>query len=381
MAVVEEIETTTHEASNWHVPDRYLSTLHRVSDSLASTLELAEILQISIEAIVDLLALDTGAIYTLEQGELYLGATTPPLPPGFPDAFRTAHLEDHPHINEASLARAPVYLEDARSAPLSPAEKVIVEARGLISILYYPLVLKDAVIGVFIVGTTTDVRRFGGSEIDLCYVLCGQVSLALANAQLHRRSQQSLVDLARAYDATLEGWSHLLDLRDCATDEHTKRVTALTVALAERMRVPESQMGDLTRGALLHDIGKMAISDRILQKPGPLSEHEWAVMKTHPQVAYDVLSRIEYLSPALDIPYAHHEKWDGTGYPRGLSGEDIPRAARLFSVVDVFDALTSDRPYRRAWKVEEAVRHIRESAGGHFDPAAVQAFLSLLGEP
>lgn len=342
-------------------------------------MELSEVLQIAIESVTDLLEIDTGAIYTLENETLILGATTPPLPPQFPDELRLARLIDHPHINKAVETKAPIYLGDARHETLSPAEKVIVDSRGLISILYFPLLLKDAVIGVFIVGTTDKPRQFTPSEIDLAYVLSFEVSLAVANAQLYEKAQQSIVDISQAYDATLEGWSRMLDLRDQVTEEHTHRVTELTVALAKKMGLPESDLGHVRRGALLHDIGKMGIPDSILQKPGPLNDTEWAIMQTHPEKAYKVLSRIHYLLPAVDIPYCHHEKWDGTGYPRRLKGEEIPLSARIFAVVDVYDALTSDRPYRKAWEKEKALAYIREQSGRHFFPEAVKEFCRMVG--
>src|SRR5690606_33335284 len=161
---------------------------------------------------------------------------------------------------------------------------------------------------------------------------------------------------------------------------HSRPGTDLTVALARRAGVSEQDLVHVRRGALLHDIGKMGIPDRILLKPGKLDDQEWQEIRKHPKIAYDLLAGIEFLRPALDIPYCHHERWDGTGYPRGLSGEQIPFAARLFAVVDVYDALTSDRPYRKAKENNVALEYVREQSGTHFDPAAVEAFTSLLDE-
>jgi putative nucleotidyltransferase with HDIG domain len=372
-------EPDTYEELTTRIPAKELSTLLKVSSSLASTMELAEVLQIAIESVTDLLTLGTGAIYTLDHETLILGATTPPLPPQFPEELRLANLGDHPHIKKAVSTKTPVYIQDARQESLSPAEQVIVDSRGLISILYFPLLLKDAAIGIFIVGTTDQPRQFTASEINLCYVLSFEVSLAIANAKLYEKAQQSIVDISRAYDATLEGWSRMLDLRDQVTEEHTHRVTELTVALAKEMGFPESGLGHIRRGALLHDIGKMGIPDSILQKPGPLTDTEWAIMQTHPEKAFQVISRIDYLLPAVDIPYCHHEKWDGTGYPRKLKGEEIPLSARIFAVVDVYDALTSDRPYRKAWEKDKVLAYIREQAGQHFFPDAVRAFCEMVG--
>lgn len=169
-------------------------------------------------------------------------------------------------------------------------------------------------------------------------------------------------------------------MRDHVTDEHTHRVADLTVALAARMGIPASELALIRRGALLHDIGKMALPDAILQKPEPLSAKEMEIMKTHPEKAFQILSQIDYLLPAIEIPYCHHERWDGTGYPRRLTGEEIPLAARIFAVVDVYDALTSDRPYRKGWTKEQALAYLREQSGKHFFPEAVEAFAKLVEE-
>jgi len=362
------------------IPANELSTMLSISSALASTLDLTEVLQIAIESAVEVVDLDTGAIYVLEGKNLYLGATTPPLPAQFPEELRLARLDDHPHLKQSITNQAPVYLDDARISSLSPAEKIIVDSRNLVSILYFPLVLKEISIGAFIVGTINNPRQFSDKEIDLCNILAYQVSLAVANAQLYTKAQQAIVDLTQAYDATLEGWSRILDMRDHVTDEHTHRVADLTVALACKMGIPEAELGDIRRGALLHDIGKMGIPDAILQKPAALTADEWEIMKTHPELAYEFLSHIEYLAPSLDIPLCHHEKWDGTGYPRKLQGNEIPLAARIFTVVDVYDALTSDRPYRKAWKKEDALAFIREQSGKHFFPDVVRAFMDLLNE-
>jgi PAS domain S-box-containing protein len=192
------------------------------------------------------------------------------------------------------------------------------------------------------------------------------------------RDLQSLnAELERSYDETLYGWISALDLRDRETEGHSWRVTELTVQLARHMGIPEHDIVHLRRGALLHDIGKMGLPDAVVLKPGPLTEQEWAVMRLHPQYAYDWLSSIEFLRPALDIPYCHHEKWDGSGYPHNLQGEQIPLAARMFAVVDVWDALRSDRPYRPALPESSTRRYIISQSGLHFDPAVVEAFMSM----
>jgi PAS domain S-box-containing protein len=189
--------------------------------------------------------------------------------------------------------------------------------------------------------------------------------------------QHAHTDLAEAYEATIEGWSHVLDLRDKETEGHTQRVTEITVRLARALGVPEDQIIHIRRGALLHDIGKMAIPDNILQKPGPLTEDEWKEMRLHPEYAQKMLSPIIYLRSAIDIPYCHHERWDGSGYPRGLKGLEIPLSARIFTIVDVWDALLSNRPYRRGCTEESVLEYLRKHSGASFDPQLVDAFLDL----
>jgi putative nucleotidyltransferase with HDIG domain len=184
-------------------------------------------------------------------------------------------------------------------------------------------------------------------------------------------------ELNKAYEQTIEGWSRALDLRDKETEGHSQRVTEVTLQLARAAGINETELLDVRRGALLHDIGKMGVPDCILLKPDKLTEEEWGVVRQHPNFGYKLLSPIDYLRNALDIPYCHHEKWDGTGYPRGLKGEQIPLAARLFAVADVWDALRYDRPYRKGWSDEKVREHIKSLAGTHFDPKAVELFLSI----
>lgn len=221
--------------------------------------------------------------------------------------------------------------------------------------------------------------RVNAEWYDFLETLAHQTAIAIDNAQLFEGLQRSNAELRLAYDATIEGWSRALDLRDKETEGHTQRVTGITLRLAQAAGINEDKLIHMRRGALLHDIGKMGIPDSILLKPDVLTETEWAVMRQHPTYAYELLSPIAHLHPALDIPYCHHEKWDGSGYPRGLKGEEIPLAARLFTVVDVWDALRSDRPYRPAWPEDKVRAYIRAQAGKHFDPKTVDLFLQMIG--
>ncbi len=191
--------------------------------------------------------------------------------------------------------------------------------------------------------------------------------------------QQSHRDLIETYDNTLRGWSKATGLRDNETELHTRNVVDLTMRMATKLGYKDEQLTHVYRGALLHDVGKIGISDSILKKPGKLTAEEQVEMQKHPQLAYDLLFPIEYLHPALDIPHYHHEKWDGSGYPKGLKGEEIPEIARIFAIVDVWDAMTSDRVYRKGMPQDEVVQYIRDNRGVHFDPKVVDTFLSLIG--
>ena len=211
-------------------------------------------------------------------------------------------------------------------------------------------------------------------------MLAGRAAIAIDNTSLFNVLQKSIIELRLAYNTTLEGWARALELRDMETVGHSRRVVELTTKLAARMGMDSSLMDHIRRGALLHDIGKMGIPDAILNKSSPLTDEEWKVMKQHPIYAYDMLKEIIFLKPALDIPYSHHERWDGTGYPLGMHGEAIPWAARIFAVVDVYDALTTDRPYRKAWPKEKVINYIRKQSNTHFDPQIVDAFIEMVTE-
>jgi putative nucleotidyltransferase with HDIG domain len=209
-------------------------------------------------------------------------------------------------------------------------------------------------------------------------VLASQAAIAIDNSQLLLGLQRSNMDIIMAYDATIEGWSHAMDLRDKETEGHTQRVTTMTLKLARAMGIHEADIIHIQRGGLLHDIGKLGVPDNILLKEGELTKEEWEIMRQHPTFAFNMLAPIAYLKNAIDIPYCHHEKWDGTGYPRGLKGEEIPLSARIFAIADVWDALTSDRPYRKAWSKERTIEYIKEQSGKQFDPQVVETLLKII---
>jgi HD-GYP domain-containing protein (c-di-GMP phosphodiesterase class II) len=257
-----------------------------------------------------------------------------------------------------------------------PDRAGLIEAEGFAAYFIAPLIAKGELLGALEIYHRAPIVM-KTEWLKFLETLAGQTAIAIDNATLFANLQRSHEDLTEAYDTTLEGWSTALDLRDKETEGHTQRVTKMTVRLAEQMGVGPGALVHIRRGALLHDIGKMGIPDSILLKPGELTEDERALIRQHPVFAYQMLSPIEFLRPALDIPYCHHEKWDGTGYPRGLKGMQIPFAARVFPVVDVWDALVSDRPYRKGLPPSEVRQRIKADAGKHFDPNVVKSFLDL----
>lgn len=280
---------------------------------------------------------------------------------------------------KAALDREIITVHDLGEAEHAFERAPLLEKEDFVTYYAVPLVAKGIVQGVLEI-FHRDLLEPDQDWLDFLEALAGQAAIAIDNAMLFAELNRSNVDLLRAYDTTLEGWARALELRDIETEGHSQRVTEMADRLARRMGVEGEDLLHLRRGALLHDIGKMGIPDSILHNPGELSESELEVMRKHPRYAYELLGATEYLRPALDIPYCHHEKWDGSGYPRGLRGEEIPLAARIFAVVDVWDALRSDRPYRGAWSDEAALQYLERERGRHFDAKVVDTFLGMLSQ-
>jgi putative nucleotidyltransferase with HDIG domain len=274
----------------------------------------------------------------------------------------------------------PVLTTNAQEDPRFEQQKSVV-AHNLRSILCVPLKLKQEIIGVIMVDSRVHSGLFEVSDLEILSAFADQAAVAIDNARMFDKLQKANTELKDSYDETLRGWALTLELRDKETEGHTQRVAAITEILAKKMGVNGDALEHIRRGSLLHDIGKMAIPDNILLKQGALSLTERKFMELHPEFAKDMLEKIEFLHPAMDIPYCHHEKWDGSGYPRNLRGEEIPFAARIFAVVDVWDALTSERPYRKPLDPEEVRNYIREQSGKHFDPRVVNAFLKIENLP
>lgn len=352
---------------------QHLTALRTIDTAITSSTDRRVTLNIILEQVVSQLHVDAAMLLLLEPHSQILevaagrGFTT--------GAIRQTRLrlnEDYP--GRAARERRMLTVRHPDETQPMSKRSALLESECFSTYYAVPLIAKGQVKGVLELfqhnAGTPDAEWLGFLE-----ALAMQAAIAIDNANLFDDLQRANTDLALAYDATLEGWVHALDLRDNETEGHTQRVTEATVRLARNMGFSEAELVHVRRGALLHDIGKMAIPDKILLKPGPLTDAEWEIMRRHPVYAYDWLAPIAFLRPSLDIPYCHHERWDGSGYPRGLCGEEIPLLARIFAVVDVWDALRSDRPYRRQWPEAEVRDYIQSQAGTQFDPQIVAQFL------
>ncbi len=354
-----------------------LTALRDVDMAIASSLDLRVTLNILLDHALTQLDADAIDILLYNQGLQLLSLLKSV---GFRSAGEpSGHIRISDSLaGKVTLSRRPLHIYDLKQAPEYPRLDWLTN-EGFVSYIGVPLLGKGQVKGVLEVFMRSEFSPTP-DWMEFLHTLAGQAAIAIDNAQLFENLQRSNQELYLAYDTTLEGWGKALELRDKETQGHTRRVTDMTLKLARRLGVGDSELTHIRRGVLLHDIGKMGVPDHILNKPGPLNEEERYEMRKHPQYAYDLLYPIAYLRPALDIPYCHHERWDGRGYPRGLSGEEIPLAARIFAVVDVWDALLSERPYRGPWSREKTLEYIRKETGRHFDPLVVQVFFELIEE-
>jgi len=355
-----------------------LAALRSIDTAISASLDLRLTLEIVLREVTGQLHADAAAVFLMNH-------QTHSLDYAAGRGFRSAAW---PRVNlrlgqsyagRVALERRRLVIPDLNQMPPPKALVAAFAAEGFRAYFGVPLMAKGQVAGVLEILHRAPLYP-EEDWLDFMEALAGQTGIAIDNAALFTDLQRSNQDLSLAYDATIEGWSRALDLRDHETEGHSQRVTELTLRLAEHMGLEQAQLINLRRGALLHDIGKMGVPDNVLLKPAPLSEDEWVAMRQHPSYAFELLAPIQYLRDALDIPYCHHERWDGRGYPRGLSGETIPLAARLFAVVDVWDALCSDRPGRPAWPPDKVRDYIRAEAGKHFDPDVVAAFDQLMDE-
>jgi putative nucleotidyltransferase with HDIG domain len=355
-----------------------LATLRAIDMAISSVFDLQVTLMIVLNEVIQQLNVDAGCVLLIQPvtGRLEYVAG---------QGFLTRNIEatslkiGEGNAGRAVLERRVVEVPDLGTKDGRFKRAQLLAAEGFVSYYAVPLISKGEVKGVLEIfhrSRLTPDREW----LDFLETLGGQTAIAVENSMLFQDLQRSNFELAMAYDATIEGWSRALDLRDHETEGHTQRVTDMTLHLARKMGLNEERLVLIRRGALLHDIGKMGVPDTILHKPEVLTEEEQRIMRQHPQLAYDMLEPIAYLRDALNIPHCHHEKWDGTGYPRGLSGTQIPLEARLFAIVDVWDAVTTDRPYRKSWPREKALEYIRAQSGKYFDPQLVEMFLKEMEE-
>lgn len=362
------------EASRRHA--ERLDSLRIIDRAINGNLDLSITLYILLDQTLSRLGVDAAAIYLMNPHRQTLDFASG-------KGFRRSRFERaslrllEGRAARLAVERAALSIPCFDAAPDRMDESLRLPGEDFAAYFGAPIIAKDQVRGILEVFFRRPFQP-GEEWLSFFQALAGQAAIAIESATLYTALQRSNQELAVAYEATLEGWSRALELRDYETEGHTLRVTDLTLRLAQCMKISDAELVHIRRGALLHDIGKLGIPDHILKKPGPLTLPEWEVMQRHPAYAFEMIYPVPYLRPALDIPYRHHEKWDGSGYPAHLKGEQIPLAARIFAVVDVWDALTSDRPYRRARSRDEAWEFICSQAGQHFDPQVVDVFLKLI---
>ncbi len=353
----------------------HLTTLHAIDLIISSNLDLRVTLQEILDLVITQLHVDAADV-------LLLSPHTQMLEFAAMQGFRDTRVQhSRLRLGEGLAGRAALELRSIRVPDLTAPDSgyvraPLLEQEGFVAYAVVPLVAKGQVKGVLEVFNRI-AMVFDEEWIGFLEALAAQAAIAIDNATLFKDLQRSNAELILAYDTTIEGWARALELRDQETEGHTQRATEMTLRIAGLMGISETELVHIRRGSLLHDIGKMSIPDSILLKTGPLTDEEWTIMRRHPVYAFELLSPIAYLKPALDIPYCHHERWDGTGYPRGLKGEQIPLAARIFALADTWDALYSDRRYHAAWSEEKVREFIRSQAGVQFDPKVVELFFRM----
>lgn len=355
---------------------QHLSALRSIDLAIASGLDLNLLLTMVLDQVSTLMHIDAASILLLNNKTNMLEFTAG-------RGFRSNSLQ-HTRLRmgdgcagRVAMDRKMIHVSDLRENHMGFDRSPYFQNEGFVTYYGTPLIAKGRVLGVLELFQRSLLQP-NKDWLEFLGMIAGQSAIAIDNAMMFKDLQRTNLELSLAYDATIDGLSRALDLRDRETEEHTQRVTDLTLRMAVHLGVDPAEFIHIRRGAKLHDIGKVGIPDRILFKPGPLADDEWEIMRRHPSIAVELLSPVNYLAPALDIPHWHHEKWDGTGYPDQLGGDEIPFTARMFAIVDVYDALTSDRPYRSAWSKKDTLEYIQAHSGRHFDPRLVPEFLNLV---
>ena len=351
-----------------------LEALHDIDHIITSSVDLSFAIKQIMQIIVSQLEIDTASVVLYDSNNL----TFKPVDTvGLSHNSNSQRYFGNGYVTKVALERKILRVEDKDELIRHFSNDSDFIREGYSAYIGIPLIAKGDIKGVlelFQRSPLEDSNEWNG----FLQAMATQLAIAIDNSQMFDNLQKSNIELSHAYDATIKGWAQALELKDMETEGHSRRVVDLTLELAQVLGISAEKIVHVRRGALLHDIGKMGVPDAILHKPGKLTEEEWEIMREHPTYAMEWLSSIDYLEPALDVPYCHHEKWDGSGYPQGLRGEEIPLSARIFALVDVWDALRSDRPYRKAWSKEKTIAHIQEQSGKHFDPMVVEKFLKLL---
>ncbi|MCE5193919.1 MAG: response regulator [Nitrospiraceae bacterium] len=353
-----------------------LNALRTIDNTITSSLDLRLTLKIFIEQVTQLLGVDAVTVMLISpHTQLLEIIVCKGFKKGCPQ-FQYFHF-DEIYAGKAALEHSSIFITDINKKSDGSDYLKHLISEGFVSYCAVPLISKGQVKGVLEVLKRSPLKADADWH-EFLDTLATQAAIAIDNAEMFQDLQRTNQELVLAYERTLEGWIRTLDLRDHETEGHTQRVSVMAVHLAKIMGVNNNELMNIRRGALLHDIGKMAISDSILLKKGPLTSKERILIHKHPSYAYELLSASPYLKPALAIPYCHHERWNGKGYPRGLKAEEIPLSARIFAVVDVWDALRSNRPYRKAWPEKKAKKYIQDQSGKKFDPEVVKNFLLLI---
>jgi len=373
--LLEELNHFYQEFIDQEHKQQYLQALAEVGHTVNSSLELDQVLQAVMDSIIHLTGAERSFLMLKdERDQLFIRIGR--------KWERDAITESDYYISSTIAQRVvseghAILTNNAQEDPRFNTSKSIANYH-LRSILCVPLNVKQKNIGVIYADNRVQSGVFSESDAVLLSSLADQAAIAIENATLFEKVQRNAQEISEAYDATIQGWARALEFRDYETQGHCQRVTELTMQLAIALNVPEEDLIHIKRGAILHDVGKMGISDHILLKPGPLTEEEWKIIRLHPEYGYEFLKQIPFLRQALPIVRYHHEHWDGNGYPKGLKGEQIPFPARIFSIADVWDALVHSRPYKRPWSKDEALFYIESQAGELFDPQVVQTFLDLI---
>jgi len=356
---------------------RKLTSLRDIDSAIASSFDLRLTLNILMDQTLSHLGVDAVSI-GLYHPDLQSLTYLPGVGFNIPSPTRPQMRIGEGLAGQVIVKQQTCHITNLQSAPEASSE-LLIKREGFVTYVGIPLIAKGQLKGVFEVFHRSPLSPTP-DWMDFLHTLAGQAAIAIDSSQLFENLQRSNQELIQAYDTTLEGWARALEIRDRETEGHTRRVTELTMRLARYMGVSDNEMVNIYRGVLLHDIGKMGVPDHILKKKGKLTPEEWVEMRQHPTYAYNLLSPISFLRGVMDIPYCHHEHWDGSGYPRGLKGEQIPMTARIFAVIDNWDALLSDRPYRKAWPLERVKAYLQESAGTLLDPRIVRIFLTMIEE-